>query len=190
MLLLLPQDKQNCVFKPDHEWVQCDKCRKWRILPSDFDSRKLFVQWYVKRYHFCLSFTCNKNKSLISLGNLLWLILNFSYMLVMEYWLKWFSLSLVCVNIFWYCSGNPNVSYVRILLLLILVGWILLTYMFWWRGFSMEFVFCMLRDWIGFIKTCKVKRVQKAFSGEWSPINYFTTLRDWLQCYFLLLSLQ
>ncbi|KAL3038645.1 hypothetical protein AAZX31_01G143900 [Glycine max] len=42
----LTLDKQNCVFKPDHEWVQCDKCRKWRILPSDFDSRKLPVQWF------------------------------------------------------------------------------------------------------------------------------------------------
>ncbi|XP_017427254.1 uncharacterized protein LOC108335676 isoform X9 [Vigna angularis] len=36
----------NCVFKPDHEWVQCDKCRKWRILPTDFDSRNLPLQWF------------------------------------------------------------------------------------------------------------------------------------------------
>ncbi|TKY70223.1 MORC family CW-type zinc finger protein 3 [Spatholobus suberectus] len=42
----LKLDKDNCVFKPDHEWVQCDKCRKWRILPSDFDSRKLPMQWF------------------------------------------------------------------------------------------------------------------------------------------------
>ncbi|WVZ10727.1 hypothetical protein V8G54_015257 [Vigna mungo] len=36
----------NCVFKPDHEWVQCDKCRKWRILPTDFDSKNLPLQWF------------------------------------------------------------------------------------------------------------------------------------------------
>ncbi|KAK7406956.1 hypothetical protein VNO78_08592 [Psophocarpus tetragonolobus] len=42
----LKLDKDNCVFKPDREWVQCDKCRKWRILPSDFDSRKLPLQWF------------------------------------------------------------------------------------------------------------------------------------------------
>ncbi|CAI9299015.1 unnamed protein product [Lactuca saligna] len=27
--------------KPDHEWVQCNKCRKWRILDADFDSKTL-----------------------------------------------------------------------------------------------------------------------------------------------------
>ncbi|XP_020226155.1 MORC family CW-type zinc finger protein 3 [Cajanus cajan] len=42
----LKLDKDNCVFKPDCEWVQCDKCRKWRVLPSDFDSRKLPMQWF------------------------------------------------------------------------------------------------------------------------------------------------
>ncbi|KAK8472124.1 hypothetical protein PHAVU_002G118800 [Phaseolus vulgaris] len=42
----LKLNKENCVFKPDHEWVQCDKCRKWRILPTDFDSRKLPLQWF------------------------------------------------------------------------------------------------------------------------------------------------
>ncbi|KAJ1403826.1 Zinc finger, CW-type, partial [Sesbania bispinosa] len=39
-------DKDNCVYKPDCEWVQCDKCRKWRILPLDFDSRNLPTQWF------------------------------------------------------------------------------------------------------------------------------------------------
>ncbi|KAL2348718.1 hypothetical protein Fmac_002718 [Flemingia macrophylla] len=34
------------IFKPDCEWVQCDKCRKWRVLPSDFDCRKLPMQWF------------------------------------------------------------------------------------------------------------------------------------------------
>ncbi|XP_022631401.1 MORC family CW-type zinc finger protein 3 isoform X2 [Vigna radiata var. radiata] len=42
----LELNKDNCVFKPDHEWVQCDKCRKWRILPTDFDSRKLPLEWF------------------------------------------------------------------------------------------------------------------------------------------------
>ncbi|XP_027361531.1 MORC family CW-type zinc finger protein 3-like isoform X2 [Abrus precatorius] len=42
----LKLDKDYCVYKPDCEWVQCDKCRKWRILPPDFDSRKLPLQWF------------------------------------------------------------------------------------------------------------------------------------------------
>ncbi|KAI3668913.1 hypothetical protein L6452_40130 [Arctium lappa] len=32
--------------KPDHEWVQCDKCRKWRMLDPDFDSKQLPQEWF------------------------------------------------------------------------------------------------------------------------------------------------
>ncbi|KAJ9557553.1 hypothetical protein OSB04_012167 [Centaurea solstitialis] len=32
--------------KPDHEWVQCDKCRKWRLLDPDFDSKLLPQEWF------------------------------------------------------------------------------------------------------------------------------------------------
>ncbi|XP_073220334.1 uncharacterized protein [Cicer arietinum] len=42
----LTLDKDNCVYKPDCEWVQCDKCRKWRMLPPTFDSRGLTTQWF------------------------------------------------------------------------------------------------------------------------------------------------
>ncbi|KAJ0542639.1 MORC family CW-type zinc finger protein 3 [Helianthus annuus] len=33
-------------YKPDREWVQCNKCRKWRTLPTDFDSRTLPLEWF------------------------------------------------------------------------------------------------------------------------------------------------
>ncbi|KAJ3692644.1 hypothetical protein LUZ60_011739 [Juncus effusus] len=33
-------------YKPDNEWVQCDKCRKWRILSSDYDSKNLPQNWF------------------------------------------------------------------------------------------------------------------------------------------------
>ncbi|KAJ6799935.1 MORC family CW-type zinc finger protein 2B-like isoform X1 [Iris pallida] len=33
-------------YKPDHEWVQCNKCRKWRILSSGFDSDSLPSEWF------------------------------------------------------------------------------------------------------------------------------------------------
>ncbi|OVA00682.1 zinc finger protein [Macleaya cordata] len=36
----------NALYKPDHEWVQCDRCRKWRILSSGFDSSTLPEQWF------------------------------------------------------------------------------------------------------------------------------------------------
>ncbi|KAI3725743.1 hypothetical protein L1987_65535 [Smallanthus sonchifolius] len=39
-------DKSGVRFKPDLEWVQCNKCRKWRILPSDFDSKTLPLEWF------------------------------------------------------------------------------------------------------------------------------------------------
>ncbi|KAK4261973.1 hypothetical protein QN277_027597 [Acacia crassicarpa] len=42
----LKLDNDNCVYKPDCEWVQCDKCRKWRILPLDFDITLLPAQWF------------------------------------------------------------------------------------------------------------------------------------------------
>ncbi|KAF8406746.1 hypothetical protein HHK36_008838 [Tetracentron sinense] len=38
--------KSYALYKPDHEWVQCDKCRKWRILHSRFDITKLPQQWF------------------------------------------------------------------------------------------------------------------------------------------------
>ncbi|XP_039125085.1 ATPase MORC2A-like isoform X1 [Dioscorea cayenensis subsp. rotundata] len=33
-------------YEPDHEWVQCDKCRKWRILPCGFDATSLPPEWF------------------------------------------------------------------------------------------------------------------------------------------------
>ncbi|XP_076937812.1 uncharacterized protein LOC143605667 [Bidens hawaiensis] len=33
-------------YKPDREWVQCNKCRKWRTLPVDFDSKTLPLEWF------------------------------------------------------------------------------------------------------------------------------------------------
>ncbi|KAL2489066.1 MORC family CW-type zinc finger protein 3-like [Forsythia ovata] len=38
--------KGNALYKPDHEWVQCDKCRKWRMLSPDFDSKTLPLEWF------------------------------------------------------------------------------------------------------------------------------------------------
>ncbi|KAL8251542.1 hypothetical protein R6Q59_035235 [Mikania micrantha] len=33
-------------YKPDHQWVQCNKCRKWRVLHPDFDSNMLPLEWF------------------------------------------------------------------------------------------------------------------------------------------------
>ncbi|XP_016201338.1 MORC family CW-type zinc finger protein 3 isoform X3 [Arachis ipaensis] len=38
--------KDNRIYKPDSEWVQCDKCRKWRMLPHNYDVEKLPMQWF------------------------------------------------------------------------------------------------------------------------------------------------
>ncbi|XP_072970468.1 uncharacterized protein [Typha angustifolia] len=38
--------KGNELYKPDHEWVQCNKCRKWRILSPDFNSGSLPLEWF------------------------------------------------------------------------------------------------------------------------------------------------
>ncbi|CAK9150210.1 unnamed protein product, partial [Ilex paraguariensis] len=38
--------KGNALHKPDHEWVQCDKCRKWRMLTPGFDSKMLPQEWF------------------------------------------------------------------------------------------------------------------------------------------------
>ncbi|KAG8660127.1 MORC family CW-type zinc finger protein 3 isoform X1 [Manihot esculenta] len=38
--------KGSFLYKPDHEWVQCDKCRKWRMLSSGFDSKNLPAEWF------------------------------------------------------------------------------------------------------------------------------------------------
>ncbi|KAL3634059.1 hypothetical protein CASFOL_021113 [Castilleja foliolosa] len=39
-------EKSNSLCKPDHEWVQCDKCRKWRTLIGEFDIKKLPMEWF------------------------------------------------------------------------------------------------------------------------------------------------
>ncbi|KAK9713398.1 hypothetical protein RND81_06G024900 [Saponaria officinalis] len=33
-------------YKPDNEWVQCEKCRKWRMLDADFDTKYLPKDWF------------------------------------------------------------------------------------------------------------------------------------------------
>ncbi|KAA8532097.1 hypothetical protein F0562_006761 [Nyssa sinensis] len=38
--------KSSSLDKPDNEWVQCDKCRKWRMLSSAFDSKQLPQEWF------------------------------------------------------------------------------------------------------------------------------------------------
>ncbi|XP_019172421.1 PREDICTED: MORC family CW-type zinc finger protein 3-like [Ipomoea nil] len=45
--------KGSRFYKPDHDWVQCYKCRKWRMLPSAFDIRALPIEWfcYMKPYN-------------------------------------------------------------------------------------------------------------------------------------------
>ncbi|KAF5206034.1 Morc family cw-type zinc finger protein [Thalictrum thalictroides] len=45
--------KCNASYKPDHEWVQCDKCRKWRILSSGYDSKNLPLEWFCYMPPFC-----------------------------------------------------------------------------------------------------------------------------------------
>ncbi|KAJ4844719.1 hypothetical protein Tsubulata_007711 [Turnera subulata] len=45
--------KGGLQYKPDHEWVQCDKCRKWRILSSGFDSKNLPSEWFCYMEPFC-----------------------------------------------------------------------------------------------------------------------------------------
>ncbi|CAI9110432.1 OLC1v1010448C1 [Oldenlandia corymbosa var. corymbosa] len=37
--------KDGAFLKADREWVQCDKCRKWRMLPAGFDSSSLPIEW-------------------------------------------------------------------------------------------------------------------------------------------------
>ncbi|PIA25673.1 hypothetical protein AQUCO_10900014v1 [Aquilegia coerulea] len=45
--------KCNASYKPDDEWVQCDKCRKWRILSSGYDSKNLPLEWFCYMPPFC-----------------------------------------------------------------------------------------------------------------------------------------
>ncbi|KAM0918983.1 hypothetical protein ACQ4PT_008414 [Festuca glaucescens] len=40
----LEKGDENC--KPDHEWVQCCGCRKWRVLTAGFNSESLPVEWF------------------------------------------------------------------------------------------------------------------------------------------------
>lgn len=44
------QVKDGALYKPDQEWVQCNKCRKWRMLDPGFDTKSLPVEWYSHLY--------------------------------------------------------------------------------------------------------------------------------------------
>ncbi|KAI3961807.1 hypothetical protein MKW92_038612 [Papaver armeniacum] len=38
--------KKKAEYKPDNEWVQCEECRKWRILTTDFRTASSSQKWY------------------------------------------------------------------------------------------------------------------------------------------------
>ncbi|XP_031474127.1 uncharacterized protein LOC116246399 isoform X2 [Nymphaea colorata] len=38
--------KANATYEPDYEWVQCNKCLKWRRLDSNFESKSLPDSWF------------------------------------------------------------------------------------------------------------------------------------------------
>ncbi|KAF3773626.1 hypothetical protein EJ110_NYTH54961 [Nymphaea thermarum] len=38
--------KDNAKYEPDYEWVQCNKCLKWRRLDSNFESKSLPDSWF------------------------------------------------------------------------------------------------------------------------------------------------
>ncbi|KAL3527320.1 hypothetical protein ACH5RR_011976 [Cinchona calisaya] len=43
---MLQLEKGGALHKPDNEWVQCDKCRKWRRLNAGFNSKILPPEWF------------------------------------------------------------------------------------------------------------------------------------------------
>ncbi|XAR73660.1 hypothetical protein NMG60_11007701 [Bertholletia excelsa] len=49
---MLEVKKGSALYKPDHEWVQCNKCRKWRMLVSGFDTKQLPQEWFCYMYPF------------------------------------------------------------------------------------------------------------------------------------------
>ncbi|EEF29907.1 zinc finger protein, putative [Ricinus communis] len=42
----VPLKKGGVLYKPDQEWVQCDRCRKWRILCAGYDRKNLLLEWF------------------------------------------------------------------------------------------------------------------------------------------------
>lgn len=38
--------KKKAEYKPDNEWVQCEECRKWRILTTDYRTESPSQKWY------------------------------------------------------------------------------------------------------------------------------------------------
>eukprot|EP01018_Ginkgo_biloba_P032286 Gb_09119 [translate_table: standard] len=47
MFVPVENDRDNNKgYKPDYDWVQCNKCRKWRILDPSFNSENLPDDWF------------------------------------------------------------------------------------------------------------------------------------------------
>ncbi|CAM6012481.1 unnamed protein product [Sphagnum balticum] len=48
---------KNTKLQPDHQWVQCDSCLKWRVLPDGWNSDEMEGDWFCYMEPYCGS--CN-----------------------------------------------------------------------------------------------------------------------------------
>jgi hypothetical protein len=48
---------KNTKLHPDHQWVQCDSCLKWRVLPDGWNSDEMEGDWFCYMEPYCGS--CN-----------------------------------------------------------------------------------------------------------------------------------
>ncbi|XP_056696749.1 uncharacterized protein [Spinacia oleracea] len=63
--------KGNARYKPDNEWVQCDKCRKWRLLTGSSGSKNLPKDWFCYMEPFngrCESPEVKPDRGVITVG--------------------------------------------------------------------------------------------------------------------------
>ncbi|MCO5602330.1 hypothetical protein L7F22_056460 [Adiantum nelumboides] len=44
--LAVGKKDENAVYTPDHSWVQCNRCLKWRILDTGFEDKDLPDEWF------------------------------------------------------------------------------------------------------------------------------------------------
>ncbi|PWA84033.1 protein microrchidia 7 [Artemisia annua] len=42
----IDKETSGSLIRPDHEWAQCNMCRKWRMLDPKFDSKTLPIEWF------------------------------------------------------------------------------------------------------------------------------------------------
>ncbi|KAI5066375.1 hypothetical protein GOP47_0018999 [Adiantum capillus-veneris] len=69
--LTVGRKDENAVYTPDHSWVQCNRCLKWRILEVGIEDKELPDEWFCYMPPFrgsCMDPECEADAGVVTVG--------------------------------------------------------------------------------------------------------------------------